>query len=292
MQSPLSGPLPPPPAEDFRHGRAHAPELYVRWRPAAEPRALVAVIHGFGEHSGRYEHVFAALGARGYSCLAVDLRGFGRSEGRRAYIDHFDDYLDDTGEALALARDRGGDLPLFLLGHSMGGLICTRFAQERGREADLAGLAISSPAFGFRVEIPAWKHVLGRVASRVAPRLSLPTDVNPQALSHDPAVHEAALADPLMTYTASARWFTESLAAQELALDPARAVPCPLLLLTAGDDAIVEPEAQRLFLERTTTDDAEGRVYGQLFHEIFNEVERDEVLGDLLDWLDRHLPQV
>jgi lysophospholipase len=280
MQSPFSGPLTVPAAEDFRHGRAHAPELFVRWRPAPEPRAVVAVIHGFGEHSGRYEHVFAALGARGYSCLAVDLRGFGRSEGRRAYIDDFDDYLDDTGEALALARDRGGELPLFLLGHSMGGLICTRFAQERGREADLAGLAI-----------PAWKQVLGKVASRLAPRLSLPTEINPEALSHDPAVHDAVLADPLMNHTASARWFTESLAAQEKALDPARAVPCPLLLLAAGDDAIVEPEAERLFLERTTTEDAEGRVYDRLFHEIFNEVEQDEVLRDLLDWLDRHLPQ-
>jgi len=285
------GSTPLPAREDFRFLREGCPDLFARWRPCADPRALVVVIHGFGEHSGRYEHVFKALGGCRYATLAIDLRGFGQSGGHRAYIDVFDDYLDDVEAAIGLARERGPGMPVFLLGHSMGGLICTCLAQDRGRRLDLAGLAISSPAFGFRIRVPLWKDLLARVASRLTPRFSLPTTLDPAYFTHDAKMSEAARNDPLMTFQASARWFIESLASQKRALDPSRPVPCPLLVLVAGDDKIVEPAVEKQFIEETTTSDVESKVYEPLFHEIFNEVERDEVLGDLLAWLEKMTAQ-
>lgn len=278
-------------AADFHHPRPQGPELFVRWRPAAQSRGVVAVIHGFGEHSGRYEHLFDALGQERLACLAIDLRGFGQSEGQRGHVDRFEDYLDDTAVALSLARERCSGQPVFLLGHSMGGLVCARFAQERGQEAGLAGLVLSSPALGFALKIPAWKSLLGRVASRLLPGLSMPTRICPEELSHDPLVHEAAEKDPLMTHTASARWFTESLAAQARALEAGGALPCPLLLLAAGSDSIVEVDASRRFLVQAEAGahGAQAQFYEHLFHEIFNELEREQVCADLLAWLDRQL---
>ena len=273
---------------DFEHPRPGAPSLFVRWRPAASSRGVVALIHGFGEHSGRYEHVFSALGEWGLSCLAIDLRGFGRSGGRRGHVARFEDYLDDTGVAVALARERCPGEPLFLLGHSMGGLVCARFSQVRGGDEGLAGLVLTSPAFAFAVQIPLWKSLLGRVASRVVPWLSLPTEIRPEELSHDPTVHAEASSDPLMTQRASARWFTESLAAQARAMGGEEPLPCPLLLLAAGSDSICDPAASRQFLAQAEAQPhgAEGHFYGTLFHEILNEVGREQVLEHLQGWIE------
>ena len=140
--------------------------IFYRWHPAAEPRATILVIHGFAEHSGRYLHVFDRLNEAGFDCFAIDYRGHGRADGRRAYIDRFADYLDDVSAGFDLMRERRPDGPRFLLGHSQGGLICA--AHAMGRRPAIDGLVLSGPFLGVALKVPAWKDALGRVLEYVA----------------------------------------------------------------------------------------------------------------------------
>lgn len=261
-------------------------KLYYEWHPASAPRGVVALIHGFGEHIGRYGHVFQALNEAGASVLGLDVRGHGQSEGRRAFLHHFEEYLDDVETALSLARARADGLPLFLLGHSQGGLVVAAYAVERcGARCDLAGIVLSSPGIRFKVQVPAWKDALGRAMSKAWPTLAIPSGLDPAVLSHEAAVVDAYKADPLVATKATARWYTESLDAQQQVLQGATQVRLPTLVLQAGDDQIVDPVATRRFFEALGAEDKEYKEYPGLYHEIFNEVDRDRVLADLVAWL-------
>ena len=181
-------------------------KLYYEWHPANEARGVVTLIHGFGEHIGRYGHVFRALNEVGASVLGLDVRGHGQSEGRRAFLHDFGEYLDDVDTALSLARERAEGLPLFLLGHSQGGLVVADYAVERcAGSCDLAGIVLSSPGVRFKVQVPAWKDALGRAMSKAWPTLSIPSGLDPAFLSHDAAIVEAYTADPTVATKATAR---------------------------------------------------------------------------------------
>jgi lysophospholipase len=264
--------------------REAAPPLFWRWQPSASPRATIVVVHGLGEHSGRYGHVFDALNTGGYSCLAIDLRGFGQSGGPRACLERFEDYLDDVDAGFELAQSLGGQSARLLLGHSMGGLIAARYAQERG--GNLAGVALSSPGLAILGKVPLWKHALGVVLSRLAPRFSLPTDIDPDDLSHDREVVEALSCDPLIVGVISARLYTELRLNQAIAMERAARIPCPLLLQAAEPDQVVDVAGTHRFLGRLDGVHVEAYFYPGLHHEIFNELEKEKVLGHLVGWLD------
>ncbi len=261
------------------------PELHARWRPAATERGAVLVVHGYGEHSGRYQHVFDALNARGYACLGIDYRGFGRAAGRRAFVRSFDDYLDDVQWGLDTLRDRAPGAP-FLLGHSQGGLICARFAIARAHP--LRGLVLSSPALRFAVTVPGWKRAASRVLAKVWPSFTLPSKVDARDLTHDEALREALREDPLIVRVGTARWYTESLRAQRRALDGAARVVTPTLLQVAGSDRIVDASVTRAFCGRLGAKDVSWVEYPALFHEVYQEAAagRGEALADLCRWLD------
>jgi lysophospholipase len=268
-------------------------QLFYRWRPADKARATVVVVHGWAEHSGRYGHVMDALNARGLSCLAFDCRGHGLAEGRRSYINRYDEYLADLDRAVVKARELSGERPpLFLLGHSQGGLIAARYASDPAYGcAGLAGVVLSSPAFGFALKVPAWKDLLGRVASKVAPHLAIPAGLDPRFISRDPAAVKAYLADPLVFDKATARWYQESLQAQQDAVAGAGAISVPILVMQAGDDRVADPAATERFVGRLPSKAKRYRVWPGLYHEIFNEREPDRaaVLTALGDWFDEQL---
>ncbi len=261
-------------------------KLYFEWHPAPDARGALTLIHGFGEHIGRYGHVFEALNEAGVSVLGLDVRGHGQSEGRRAFLYNFGEYIDDVDVALRLTRERAEGLPLFLLGHSQGGLVVAAYAVERCEAScELAGLVLSSPGVRFKVQVPAWKDALGRAMSKAWPSLAIPSGLDPAFLSHDTAIVEAYKADPLVATKATARWYTESLDAQQHVLQRASHIRLPVLVLQAGDDQIVDPLATRSLFERLGSEDKEYKEYPGFYHEIFNETERARVLADLVAWL-------
>ncbi|MDP6539066.1 MAG: alpha/beta hydrolase [Planctomycetota bacterium] len=276
-----------PTCQESRLERSGAPDLLLRRWACEGARGRSLLIHGFGEHGGRYGHVADALVGAGLEVGAVDLRGHGGSSGTRAFVERFDDYLDDVDAALVRLRSESGDLPLFLVGHSMGGLVAALWVLEQRALAD--GLVLSSPGFAFALRVPAWKAVAGRICSRIAPRLALPSGLDRGLLSHDPEVARALERDPHSQTATTARWYTEALAAQVRAGELAAGLEVPLLCQVAGADALVDPEAARRFYDSATSSEREWIRYDELYHEIYNELERDRVLADLTAWIETRL---
>ncbi|PKO63452.1 MAG: hypothetical protein CVU23_10640 [Betaproteobacteria bacterium HGW-Betaproteobacteria-17] len=261
-----------------------APRLFYRWHPAAEPRAAVVVVHGLAEHSGRYVHVFDALNAHGCDALGLDLRGHGHSAGTRVYVDRWSDYLDDVDRAIAEVRARRPGTAVFVVGHSMGGLVAAHHALARG--AAVTGYILSSPGLKPAVRIPGWKDALGKFMSKVWPKLSIPTGIGPELISKDPEVVAAYVADPLVTTNATARWYTEFVRAEEAALARAAELTRPFLMLLGEADRLTDPAGGRALFAGAGAADKTLETYPGLFPEVFNEPERDQVLADVGAWLD------
>ncbi len=260
-------------------------ELYWQvWQPGGNPKAVFAVVHGYGEHSGRYLNPVKYFVPRGYTFYAYDLRGHGKSPGQRGHIRRFDEYLIDTDEFLKFVRGREPDREIFLLGHSLGGLIVSAYC-EGFSTSDLAGLLMSSAFLGFKMQVSGGKAMLARVMSSLMPALSMPNDLSASLLSHDPAVVLAYDTDPLNHHVATARFFTEVVAAQVRTLESASAVKLPLLVMYAGDDQIVDPNCSQRFFECAASADRTCHRYEGYYHEIFNEVGKEVVFKDMENWL-------
>lgn len=257
------------------------------WLPDGEPRADVALVHGYAEHSGRYEHVAAYLTARGYAVSAVDLRGHGRSEGDRVLVRSFNEYLDDTEALLARVRARSGETrPLFLLGHSMGGAVAALAVVSRRPKLDgllLSGPAISVPKGPARLLTPIVQF-LGRRFPKLGLR-SLPAD----AVSRDPAVVADYAADPLNYHgKVPAGLAAALLRASDTIERRAPRIDLPLSIMHGSEDSLADPEASKRLFERATSIDKTLKIYEGLFHEILNEPEKELMMSDIAAWLDRH----
>lgn len=272
---------------DGRLETGRGPGLLRRtWRPAS-PRAALLLVHGYGEHCGRYDHVGCWLAARGIAVHAYDHRGHGRSEGRRCHVDAFGDYLDDLAAMLDAVRGEAPDRPLFLLGHSMGGLVVTAFLRERG--PDVAGAITSGAALALPDAFPRWRVTLAQVMRRVAPRLALPSGLDAEGVSRDPAVVRAYRDDPLVESAMTTSLAMELLSALRRTAGGGAEVRVPMLLLHGGADRLCPVEGSRAFAKTVATPGSGLRVYPGLYHEILNEPEHETVLGDVLAWIDERL---
>jgi alpha-beta hydrolase superfamily lysophospholipase len=257
--------------------------LFRRAWLSAEPVRLVLLVHGYAEHSGRYEHVGAWLAARGCAVHAYDQQGHGRSEGPRGHVRRFGDLLDDLDHFLDLTRGEHPGLPAFVVGHSMGGLVVAAWARERKPEA--AG-AITSGAALRVAEVPSTgQRIALRLLRRVAPRLRMPRPIDPEALSRDPEVGRAYQADSLIFQTMTLALAAGLFEAAGRTLHGAADVELPMLLLHGGEDPLVEARGSRDFFEGLRSSGNDLRIYADLRHEIFNEPEWETVLADLLDWV-------
>jgi alpha-beta hydrolase superfamily lysophospholipase len=262
--------------------------LYFEYDRVEAPKAALLILHGFADHLGRYAGMAAHFNALGYDTYRFDYRGHGRADGRRGHIYAFAEYLSDFEAFRAHAGERIGKLPRFVCAHSNGGLIATH-----GVAADpsgLAGLCLSSPFFGISAPVPAWKSVAGKLLSRVIPALALPTDINPEHVSHDPAVIAGYGTDTLVGKVASARWFTEILAAHGRSAAVAAGLKLPVLVQQAGDDRIADAKASRRVFEAMGSADKTFTDYAGLYHELWFEADRARTLGDLATWLEAHQP--
>jgi alpha-beta hydrolase superfamily lysophospholipase len=241
-----------------------------RW-DAADPQRLVVLVHGYGEHIGRYEHVAAALVARGANVVGPDHVGHGRSAGEPALVESFEPIVDDLR---AVVEDARGELPVVMVGHSMGGLIATRYAQ-RHRE-DLAGLVLSGPAVGLGPVFATWLE-------------QPPSDpIDGAMLSRDPAVGEAYANDPLVYHGGWKRATLEAfMAADQAIADGPGFGDLPLLYVHGAQDPLVPVELARPFVERLAGADSDIRIIAGARHEVFNETDRQETIALVADFVER-----
>lgn len=251
------------------------------WEGADAQRSIV-LVHGYAEHSGRYDHVGAWLAARGARVIGFDHQGHGHSSGPRCHVRRFDDYLDDLDRVVARARGEASSLPLFVIGHSMGGLIVCSWARER--RPDVTGLVISAPALAAPGGPSRGRLLALRILSRIAPRASIASELDAEGLSRDPEVVAAYLADPLVHLRMTFSLAGELFAAMERTADKGGEVALPTLMLHGDADPICSPEASRRFADAVP--DSRYRSYPGLRHEIFNEPERASVLSDVQAWLE------
>jgi alpha-beta hydrolase superfamily lysophospholipase len=274
---------------DFRHSKARGTShLYWQsWRPEAQPRAAILLVHGLGEHSGRYAHVAHACNERGFAVYAVDHYGHGKSDGQPGFVERFSVYLDGVRALLDHLRDKEPEVPVFLLGHSMGGLIAAALLCTG--QASIRAAVLSGPAFRTDDEPSALLRWLIRLVSRLAPTAPM-IGLDPAGVSRDPEVVKAYVGDPLVHHgKLSARLLAEMMAAMHDTLECAETIELPVLVLHGEADRLTSPQGSALFCDRIASRDKTLKTYPDLYHEVFNEPEKDAVLADMLDWLEAHL---
>jgi len=251
------------------------------WLPAGDARGRVVLVHGYAEHTGRYEHVGATLASAGYAVHAFDLRGHGRSDGSRALVRSFDAYLDDLDLLLDRVRAGAPSAPIFLLGHSMGGAIVALYAIER-RPA-VRGIVLSGPAVMTDGGVGAW---LLRAVGRLLPRLPL-VKLDAAAVSRDPEVVRRYDDDPLVYRgRVKAGLVAAMLDAGRRISAGASALQVPVLFMHGREDRLAPVATSETLFGAAPPKDKTLKVYDALYHEIFNEPERDAVLSDAIAWLD------
>lgn len=254
------------------------------WLPVGEARATVVLVHGLKDHSARYEYVGCRLAARGYATYAFDLRGHGESDGERFFVETFDEYVEDLVVFVDRVRGREEGRPLFLLGHSMGGAIASLFVLDR--KPDLRGLVLSAPALEPNENVSPVLIRLSGLISRFFPKAPV-TKVDVKSLSHLPAVVEAARKDPLSNERpAPARTGYEILRAMRRIRERAVEISSPLLVMHGTEDHLTNPRGSETLFKRASSVDKYLRLYEGLYHEILNEPEREQVLEDIVLWMD------
>ncbi|HEY3449407.1 MAG TPA: alpha/beta hydrolase [Myxococcales bacterium] len=255
--------------------------------PAGPAKAHVAVVHGYGEHLGRYQEAMERLCRAGYAAHACDFRGHGKSEGHRAHVDDFAQYLSDLDVLVEHVRGKAGSQKILLLGHSLGGLILARWLV--GKSEGLAGAVLCSPFMDLGFQPPKIKLMAAGLLSAVAPRLHMANELAYEQLTHDEAIQKATAADPMYLHVTTARWFKETTAAQRATLAAAGQILVPALVLIGEADTIALPAAGRRLFEALGSADKTLKTYDGFRHEVLNEVGRDRVFEDVVAFLDKHL---
>lgn len=265
----------------FRNRRGLA-IVYQLWRPEDLPiRANIVLVHGLGEHGGRYHHVVDRLVPEGYAIYALDHQGFGRSDGHRGHVERFDDYAEDVHKLVTMARNSEPDLPVIVYGHSMGGLIAILYAQQHQESIDL--LVITSP--GLKADASPALVLLMRLMNQIRPTFTIRRPGSGTRVSRDPEVVRAFIEDPLFVPVSSARWAVEILAAQPRAMANASEIRLPVLVMQGEADVVVDPQATYRFFELLASEDKTLLTYPKHFHELHNDIDKEKPLGDLLAWL-------
>ena len=257
--------------------------LYFRTWKAENPRAAIILIHGLGEHCQRYDHVAKRLIADNYTVMSMDLPGHGKSEGPRGHINSFDRYEKATMSLLQRAEKELPQIPKFLIGHSMGGLIASHFLlenQDRFKGAILSGPAIQSPQ-----EPPAWQVAIIRGINSLFPKAKM-IALDAQGVSRDPAVVEAYMNDPLVSKEKlTARFLVSLTDTMDEVKRYAKQISLPLLIMHGSEDVMTSPKGSELLYETCGSQDKTCRLLDGLYHEIMNEPEQDQVISEIISWL-------
>lgn len=272
-------------------GRFQTPQganiYYQRWQPESDPKAALFIVHGLAEHSGRYLNVVDYFVPRGYAVCGLDHIGHGKSDGTRAYLERFSDFIEPLKTYSNMIQGWHPGKAAFLVGHSMGGLIGSVYLLEH--QDEFKGAVLSAPAVKVADTISPVIITLGKILSGILPKAGL-LALDANAISKDKAVVDAYLNDPLVyTGKVTARLAAEMLAAMRRVTAEASTLHLPILLLQGSDDRLVDPGGAKMLYEKTRAADKTLKAYQGLYHEVFNEPEREQVLKDVEAWLEAHL---
>ncbi len=274
--------------------------FYRRWDPARAPqtapiKGVVAIVHGLGEHSGRYCAVVNGLTTAGYAVFAFDNQGHGQSEGQRGHIDRWQDYRDNTQAFLQLVRQQVPTVPLFLMGHSLGGLIVLDYvlrgaAEPEFKALNLQGLIVSAPPIQpMGGTASSARILLARLLSGLLPRLTLKMGLDKSGLSRNPQVSAQLADDPLVHSYVTLRWGSETLDAIEWVKAHVDQLTLPILITHGEADPIIAPAGSCQIFQQIQSSQKTLTLYPGSYHEPHNDVDAEVVVRDLVNWCDRHL---
>lgn len=260
---------------------------YQGWLPAGEVKAVLLVVHGLAEHCGRYMNVVNHFVPLGYAVYGLDHLGHGKSDGTRVFVEQFKDYTNPLKTYFDMVRGWQPDAPIFLVGHSMGGLIGTIYLIDH--QDELAGAVISGPSVKVPDNISSTTVFLGKVFSVLMPKLGL-LGLEADGVSQDPQVVAAYVNDPLVyTGKTTARLASELLRGMQRVAAEASKITLPITIVQGGADKLVDPSGAQMLYDTVSSTDKTLKIYEDFYHEVFNEPEHSLVLGDVQKWLEAQL---
>jgi acylglycerol lipase len=253
------------------------------WRPEGKtPRAAVVLVHGFNSHSGYYHWVAAQMVAKDLVVYALDHRGRGKSDGERYYVEKFTDYVEDVATLVKTAKSRDPGLPVFMLGHSAGGVISCGYALEH--QSEIAGLICES--FAFQVYAPDFALAVLKGLSHVAPHAHV-LKLKTEDFSRDPKVVEAMLSDPLIAHEVQpTQTVAEMVRADERLKRDFHLITLPVLILHGTADKVTKPGGSQLFYDKAGSTDKTLKLYEGYAHDPLSDLGKEVVMGDILAWID------
>ncbi len=274
----------------FQSSKDDFPIYFQKWTPQRVRKVLV-IQHGFGEHSGRYQNIREAFEGTDTAFYALDSRGHGRTGGKRGHVDQFQLYVDDLADFIQLVRKENMNDEVYLLGHSLGGVIALQYALQGTNQTNLAALIVSSPGLIIEMD-PAKqvKKVMATLFSSIAPAATLDAGLDLTYLSHDQSVIDAYKADPLVHGKISFQMGSNLFHVGKSIFEKASHLTIPVYVFQGTGDKIVSPESAKHLYEMLKTEDRTLKMYDGLFHETMNELpaDRQKVLGDLRQWFEKH----
>lgn len=260
-------------------------ELFFRVYGPARSKGLLIIIHGLGEHIGRYQDFAGFLSEKGWRIYLYDQRGHGKTPGIRSFVDSFDVLVDDLHRFIKFVGAEEKRQKPFLMGHSFGGQVVVNYLAKYPSEVQ--GAILSSPNIRLAMEVPWLKKFLGRWASCLLPSLSIPNDLNPEWISHDKKVVQAYQEDPLVQNRITLRLGAELLKNLETVPELASKIKIPILLFQGSEDKITCPEGTKNFYQKISGKDKQLKIYPGLFHETLNERGKKQVYQDVAHWLEK-----
>ncbi len=259
------------------------------WEPEKTPKALINLVHGFGEYSERYDNWAMRFAEKGFVVHAIDYRGHGKSDGKRGYINSFDDFLKDVDVLIKESKKLYPSLPQFIYGHSLGGNIVTNYIFKK--EHQLTGAVISSPWYKLAFNPSSLMLILARIMNKLYPKFTQNSNLEVIGLTHDKDIIDQYIKDPLIHEKISVRMFFEIYNAGHWVLENTEYINLPVLIQHGNDDNITSYKASKVFFEKAKDQrkNIDYKEWEGLYHELHNELEKDGIFDFVNDWISKKL---